>query len=119
MPPAGREETSLRQQFCRGVGASFQLSQAGLRLGQKLDPNPVRGDEILQRRGAVGELRDRLLEVGDQLVQSALAQVAVAATRPRMPLTKRPASSPEKVFASSIDSLIAALVGTRRSIAIS
>src|SRR5260221_12481227 len=44
---------------------------------------------------------------------------SVAAIFPRTPLTKRPASSPEKVLASSIDSLIAALTGTSCAIAIS
>src|SRR5690349_20718531 len=78
------------------------------------------GDELVQRRRAVGQLRDGRLEVGEQVVENrGLTQVAVAATRPRIPFTKRLASSPENVFASSIDSLIASLVGTRRSIAIS
>src|SRR2546421_1750295 len=37
---------------------------------------------------------------------------ASAAMRPRMPLTNLPESGPPKVFASSIDSLMAALSGT-------
>src|SRR6202521_3350678 len=88
----------------------------------------MRGDQLLERSGAAGQLGDGLLEGGEQLLEACsvdrmicvcLVQDAVAATRPRMPLTKRPASSPENVLASSIDSLMAALVGTWRSIAIS
>src|SRR2546421_28223 len=80
----------------------------------------VRRHELLQRRRPVSELPNRPLELRQQIVQTArFAQVAVAATRPRTPFTNRPASSPEKVFASSIDSLMAALVGTLRSTAIS
>src|SRR6267378_4490568 len=82
----------------------------------------MRGDELVERGGTFRKPADRLLEAREQLLEGLLrrsAQVTVAATRPRMPFTKRPASSPEKVFASSIDSLIAALVGTRRSMVIS
>src|SRR2546421_2921358 len=100
MPRAGRGERSLRQQFCRGVGASLELDQPRLRLGQQSDRDLMRRHEIVERSRAVGELPYRLLQVGEQVVESALAQVAVAATRPRMPLTKRPASSPENVLAS-------------------
>src|SRR5438477_357769 len=77
---------------------------------------PVRGDQLLERRRAVGEPADRLLEPVEHVqLQLALAHVAPAATLPRMPLTNRPASSPEKVLASSMDSLMAAFVGTCRS----
>ena len=77
-------------------------------------------DQVVEWGRPVRQLAHRRLEVGEKVVELArLTQIAVAATLPRMPLTKRPASSPEKVLASSIDSLIAALVGTLRSIAIS
>ncbi len=98
----------------------LKFRETRLRLGQQPDRPIVGRHELVQRRAAVRERADRGFQVGQNVVKlGRLHQVAVAATRPRMPLTKRPASSPEKVFASSIDSLIAALVGTLRSIAIS
>src|ERR1700686_4301257 len=119
MRQAGEEEISLGEQFCRFVRAGLQPGQARLGLGQQLERLLVGSHQLLQRSGSAGKPRHRPLEVGQELVETTLAHVAVAATRPRMPLTKRPASSPENVLASAIDSLIAALVGTRRSIAIS
>lgn len=117
---------------------SFQHVEA--RLSLREDPNRalVGRHELLERRGSARELSDGLLERGEQLLErrgfdeavwADLVQFAsgavtapgavVAATRPSMPFTKRPDSSPEKVLASSIDSLMAAFVGTWRSIAIS
>src|SRR6266568_3382916 len=95
-PPAEREEISLREQLCRSVGAGFELRQSRLGFGEQPDGDLVRPHQIFQRRGAVGELCYRLLEVGEQVVESTLAQVAVAATRPRMPLTNRPACHPRR-----------------------
>src|SRR5260370_4081596 len=112
-----------RSQFCRErIGPCLQGIQAGLGLGQEPAGLFVGGDELVERSGAVGQPADSLLEAYQPLLERRLglrAPLPVAAARPRMPLTKRPASSPEKVLASSIDSLIAALVGTRRSIVIS
>ena len=107
------------------VGPPFELLEIRLGFGEKAQRALVSGDQLVERCGASGELANRLLEAGKQLLEPhgrdrrVLAQIVVAATLPRMPLTKRPASSPENVLASSMDSLIAALVGTWRSIAIS
>src|SRR4029077_16099596 len=116
----------------------LQLIETRLCLGQDADGSLVGGHELLERRGACRELRDGLLERREQVLErsgfdgtlgSGPVQFAsgaatapgalIMATRPRMPFTKRPASSPEKVLASSIDSFMAAFVGTWRSIAIS
>src|SRR5579875_2010940 len=50
---------------------------------------------------------------------SSAHRVANSTTRPRTPFTNRPDSSPEKVLASSMDSLMAALTGTLRATVIS
>src|SRR6266567_5255457 len=110
---------SSPEQFCRFVRSALQLRKASLRLGEQPRRPLMCLYEVVEGRRPLGQNGDRLLELGQDLVESALAQVAVAATRPRMPLTNRPASSPEKVLASSIDSLMAAFVGTFLSIAIS
>src|SRR5260370_36697059 len=90
-----------------------------MRLAEQAHRPLMSGDQIIQWCRAVGQLGDGRFEVGEQAVEDRrLTQVAVAATRPRMPFTKRPDSSPEKDLASSIDSLIAALGGAWRSIAI-
>ena len=107
------------------VGPALEPVEIRLGRSEKAQRALVRGDQLFERCGASCELVDRLLEAGKQLLEPhgrdrrVLAQIVVAATLPRMPLTKRPASSPENVLASSMDSLIAALVGTWRSIAIS
>jgi len=107
-------------------------------VGEDAERALVGGHELVKRGGTARELGDGLLEGSQQVlepgsldrvlnagqVQFASGAVTapgavVATTRPRMPFTKRPASSPEKVLASSIDSLMAAFVGTWRSIAIS
>src|SRR5260370_35820341 len=120
------------------MGAGLQLVEA--RLGFREDPDRalVGRYELLEWRGTARELCDRLLEGCKQLFEArrfdrrlcaGRAQFAsgavtapgavVATTRPRIPFTNRPASSPEKALASSIDSLVAAFVGTCRSMAIS
>jgi len=104
------------------LGLGSQGFQPLLGLGQQPGPALMGGDELVERSRAIRQPADRLLQARQQLLESWLglsAQVTVAAIRPRMPFTKRPASSPENVFASSIDSLIAAFVGTRRSMVIS
>src|SRR5216683_5624663 len=120
---ASRYFTSSRAQLCgEGLRLCLEGLEPGFGVGQQ-PPGPfMRGNQLVEWGRAIGEPADRLLEARQQLFERGLglrAQVTVAATRPRIPLTKRPASSPEKVLASSIDSLIAALVGTRRSIVIS
>ncbi len=118
-----RRYFKLLPQLCGEVfGPGLQGLEAGLRLRQQAGGTLVRGDQLVERSRAVGEPPDRVLEARQQLLEGGLGlgvQLTDAATRPRMPFTKRPASSPENVFASSIDSLIAALVGTRLSIVIS
>ena len=120
------------------VGSGFQLVEAQLGFREEAHRSLVSRHKLLERRGAARELCDRLLERGEQILEtrglertlsSGAVQFAsgavttpgalMAATRPRMPFTKRPDSSPENVLASSMDSLMAALVGTWRSIAIS
>src|SRR4029077_7647855 len=121
-PRSGLVGTSTPQLCGERIRPGFQRLQASFRLRQEPGGAFVRGDELVERGRAFGEPADGLLEARQQLVEAGLrlrAQLTVAATRPRMPLTKRPASSPEKVLASSIDSLMAALGGTRRSIVIS
>ena len=135
---ASRNFTRSRYRAGNLVGATFQLVETGLRLGEDPD-RPLMGcNQLLERRCAARELGDGLLETCEELLEpngldgtgaAGLVQFAsgavtapgavVATTRPRMPFTKRPDSSPEKVLASSIDSLMAAFVGTWRSIAIS
>src|SRR5439155_13999811 len=119
-PPGARGGTSLGQQSSGLLSARFQIGQARLGVGQQPDRSLVCRNQLIQgrrplRKLAHGgfELREKIVELPD------LTQVAVAATRPRIPLTNLPESSPEKVLASSMDSLIAALVGTLRSMAIS
>lgn len=114
--------TSTPQLCGQGFGPRLQRFEARIGVGQKLRRSLVGGHQLFERRRAIREPLDSLFEARQDLVKGRLrirAQVTVAATRPRMPFTNRPASSPEKVFASSIDSLIAAFVGTRRSIVIS
>src|SRR4029077_2949314 len=110
-------------QLCgEGVGPRLQRLETCLGVGQKPPRTFMGSHQLVERGRAVGQAGDGFLQASQQLFESWLglvAQVTVAATRPRMPLTNRPASSPENVLASSIDSLIAALVGTRRSIVIS
>ena len=120
------------------IGASFQLVETRLGLAEDADSALVSRDQLLEGSRTTRQLGYGLLEGREQILEACsvdwtsgtgLAQIAsgavsapvavVAATRPRMPFTKRPASSPENVLASSIDSLIAALVGTWRSMAIS
>jgi hypothetical protein len=115
---------SLGQLSGESLGARLQGLQSLLGVRQKAGGALVGGHELIQGRRAVGQLRDRLLEPREGFLEAGTglllwAQTTLAATRPRIPLTKRPASSPEKVFASSIDSLMAALVGTCLSIVIS
>ena len=101
------------------VRALLQFSESGLDLREQPQRPLVGGDELFERGGTVGQLADRALELAEQGIEVGRGHVAVAATRPRIPLTKRPASSPENVLARSMDSLMAAFVGTLRSMAIS
>src|SRR2546429_269864 len=95
-----------------------------------LDQAPRRlvvGDPPLERGGRGGQPGRPPLQPLQQLVQpwrrtllqAAYPRAAVSATLPRMPLTNRPDSSPAKVLASSIDSLMAARTGVSRANAIS
>src|SRR6266404_2880017 len=84
-----------------------QSLQLLLRLFQQL----LGADQLLERCVRVRKPGDRPLQ-SVQNVGRLGAHAVAAATRPRMPFTNRPASSPEKVLASSIDSLIAAFGGT-------
>src|SRR5258706_1105788 len=111
MPGAGRSRLERTTQLGRAVA---QPAQLGLGLVEQLQRLGVRRHQVVQRRSAVGKSLDHLLQpVHD--VGWAGAHDAAAATLPRMPLMNLPASSPEKVLASSMDSLMAALVGTCRS----
>ena len=105
-------------------GARFEGIEAPFGFGQQAGSTLMCSDELVQRRRAVCQLGNRAFELGKDLLEGCVrgfgrAQVTLAAMRPRMPLTNLPASSPEKVLASSIDSLIAALVGTCLSMVIS
>src|SRR6266849_5492676 len=110
-------------QLCgEGLGLGSQRVEPGFGFDQQPCSALMGGHELIERGRPIGQPANRLLEARHQLLERRLglgAQVTVAATRPRMPLTNRPASSPENVLASSIDSLIAALVGTLRSMVIS
>src|SRR5439155_4958304 len=88
-----------------------QILQLLLRLVQQLERQPVGADQLLQRRIRVRKAGDRPLQAV-QNVGRLRAHAMAEATRPRMPFTNLPASSPAKVLASSIDSLIAAFGGT-------
>lgn len=80
----------------------------------------VAGDQLLERRPAVGEPRDGSLESIEELIQGDLGPAQTDSTiLPSTPFTKRPDSSPENVLASSMDSLMAARTGTSRAITIS
>src|SRR5438270_7463570 len=89
--------------------ALAQAREVRVGLVQQLQGLLVRRNERLQRCRGVGQPLDRLLEAFDR-VSRPYRHDAAAATRPSTPLTNRPASSPENVLASSIDSLMAALV---------
>ena len=116
------------------VGARFQHLQPPFGFAKQARRTLMGGNQLVEGRRALGEQRDGALEAGKQRLKAeclgalALARklqlfgrfhVTLAATLPRMPFTNLPASSPEKVLASSIDSLMAALVGTCRSMVIS
>src|SRR6266852_4556351 len=98
-------------QLCgEGLGLGSQRVEPGFGFDQQPCSALMGGHELIERGRPIGQPANRLLEARHQLLERRLglgAQVTVAATRPRMPLTNRPASSPENVLASSIDSLIA------------
>src|SRR5205823_3501227 len=104
-----------RQLSAEVLDPSPQSLQLLLRLAQQLERQLVGADQLLQRRVRFRKAGDRPLQAV-QDVGRLRAHAMAEATRPRMPFTNRPASSPEKVLASSIDSLIAAFGGTCLSI---
>src|SRR6266581_708145 len=107
--------TPSRQLSAEVLDSGPQSLQLLLRLVQQLQRKRVGADELFQRRVRVRKAGDRPLQAV-QNVGRLGAHAMAEATRPRMPFTNRPASSPEKVLASSIDSLIAAFGGTCLSI---
>ena len=98
------------------AGAFVLESQVAVSLPRNLAIRDLALDpDILQARLVGKDLLEELGQVTDaQDIHGVppAARGTCITMRPRTPLTKRPASSPPKVLASSIDSFIAAFTGT-------